>query len=171
VQNKLTKYKMSLFFFIALVLVIILGAYLMAKRQTKPMVDTATHSLSSTSAKQTYQPNATSVKKGGASSSLPEPTGQLLNKRVVSLSSTDPKDNGAMESTCQTVPDAQCEIELSNEGTVKNVKPNTPGSGQALIDWNVDKIGLFAGKWTVTAIAMRGNQSAVSHKETLTVEQ
>jgi hypothetical protein len=114
-------------------------------------------------------PSATA---GASASSLPAPSGQLLNKQTVSLSSTTPQTSPDLESICQTVANASCDIDLTSaSGQVKDVGAlNTGSDGSVIFDWNAKTLGLTTGKWTVQAVAVQGNQSATSHSEYLEVQ-
>lgn len=98
--------------------------------------------------------------------SLPTPTGQILSSATTSLSS------GAMlESTCQTVSGATCDLKLTSpDGTIKYVgaKP-VDSSGQVLFDWSAKQIGLSTGTWKVQAITQKDGQTAESPSYNLTV--
>lgn len=108
----------------------------------------------------------------GSSGSLPAPSGQLLNKQVVSLSSNDPQSSPSLESICQTITQASCDIDLTgpnNQAKAVGAK-DTGGSGTVIFDWNAKTIGLTPGKWTVQAVVVQNNQTGTSHSEYLEVQ-
>jgi hypothetical protein len=75
-------------------------------------------------------PTSSGGSAGASSASLPAPTGQLLNKQKLSLKATDPKMAPIMESVCQAISDATCEIRAtSSQGTIKSIGQKPTGSG------------------------------------------
>lgn len=108
----------------------------------------------------------------GSNGSLPAPTGQLLNKQAISLSSGSPETNADIESICQTIAQATCDIRLTGpNGQVKTVGArNTGSSGAVIFDWNAQTVGLTPGKWAVQAVATQNNQTGTSHTEYLQVQ-
>lgn len=120
----------------------------------------------------TYAPtggNTSSSPSSGTTSSpttsLPAPSGQLLNVQTVSLAS-----GPGLESVCQTIANASCDIRLTNNGTVKYVgAQNTGSSGDVIFDWTAKAVGLTPGYWTVQAIVTQNGGTGVSHSEYLTV--
>jgi hypothetical protein len=108
---------------------------------------------------------------------LAAPTGQLLNLQCVSLSSTQSAcggsapDTPSMQSVCQTIANASCNIKLSNGSAVKYVGAQGTGSnGMVVFNWNANSVGLTPGTWTVQAIVNQGNSSGISHSEYLAVK-
>jgi cytoskeletal protein RodZ len=108
---------------------------------------------------------------GSSSTSLPAPSGQLLNKQTISLSSTDPQTGPALESVCQTLANAQCNIVLTGpSGQSLSVGNHaTGGNGTVIIDWNAKTVGLSTGKWTVQAVVSQNGSTGTSHSEYLQV--
>jgi hypothetical protein len=101
---------------------------------------------------------------------LQAPTGDLLSKHTISLSSSDPTSNPDENSTCQTEAGASCQLRLnSSSGVVKTVGPMTAASGVANFNWNAKQAGLTPGNWTIVAIATFNGQSATSSPDSLTV--
>jgi hypothetical protein len=97
---------------------------------------------------------------------LAAPSGQLLNTQTVSLSS-----GPDLESICQTIANASCDIRLTQGSVTKYVGAQTTGSnGMVIFDWNAATVGLTTGQWSVQAVVTQNNATGVSHTETLTVQ-
>jgi len=110
--------------------------------------------------------------------SLPTPTGQVLNKPEVHLSESDPgtQYGSGMDSTCQTIAGASCGIELtSSTGQVKTVaaKQVVAMNGTYGVDltWDVKVLNLSVGTWSARAVATKDGQTAKSNAWPLTVTQ
>ena len=102
---------------------------------------------------------------------IAKPTGQVLNKNVISLSSGAPQTSPALNSTCQTVFEAKCGLQLTaSDGTMKTVPAQSVDSnGAANIDWSAKAIGLTPGTWKVQLLASKGSASALGDSYNLTV--
>jgi cytoskeletal protein RodZ len=101
-----------------------------------------------------------------ASTSLAAPSGQLLNVQTVSLSS-----GPGLESVCQTIANASCDIRLTQNDTTKYVGAQSTGSnGMVIFDWNAKSVGLTSGQWNVQAVVTQNGATGVSHTEYLTVQ-
>ena len=135
---------------------------------TKQYAPTSGGGSSSSSTSSSGASTTTSSSSGG----LPAPAGQLLNKQTISLSSTDPKTDPNLESICQTLAQASCDIDLTGpSGQVKTVGAQSTGNnGTVIFDWNAQTVGLTAGKWTVQAVAVKNNLTGTSHSEYLEVQ-
>jgi len=93
------------------------------------------------------------------------PSGQLLNVRVVSLTS-----GPGLESICQSITNATCTVRITKASVVKNLTAqNTGDTGIVIFEWNAASIGLTPGQWTIEAVVTQNSKSAVSHKEFLEV--
>lgn len=139
---------------------------------TKQYAPTAGGNSSSSSAGKGSASSANGTTGSTSAGSLPAPTGQLLSKQTVSLGSSDPQTSPDLESVCQTVPQASCDIDLTGPNNqVKDVgAKNTGSSGTVIFDWNAKAIGLTPGKWTVQAVAVQNNVTGTSHNEYLEVQ-
>jgi hypothetical protein len=115
---------------------------------------------------------STSSSAGTGAATLAAPAGQLLNKQTISLSSTDPQTDPDLESVCQTIPQASCDIDLTGPNNeVKTVgAQNTGSNGAVIFDWNAKTVGLTPGKWTVQAVVVQNNLTGTSHSEYLEVQ-
>lgn len=101
-----------------------------------------------------------------ATTSLASPSGQLLNVQTVSLSS-----GPSLESVCQTIANASCDIRLTQSGTTKYIGAQSTGSnGMVIFDWNAKTVGLTTGQWNVQAVVTQNGTTGVSHTEYLTVQ-
>jgi hypothetical protein len=97
---------------------------------------------------------------------FPAPSGQLLNVQTVSLSS-----GPGMESICQTLANARCDIRLTQGSTVKYVGEQTTGyNGMVIFDWSAKDVGLTIGQWSVQAVVTQNGATGVSHTEYLMVQ-
>lgn len=102
-----------------------------------------------------------------SSASLAAPSGQLLNVQSVSLAS-----GPNLESICQTIANAVCDIRLTNGGTTKYVGARSTGTnGEVIFDWTAKAVGLTTGRWSVNAVVTQNGATGVSHTEYLTVQQ
>jgi hypothetical protein len=76
-----------------------------------------------------------------------------------------------MESICQTIANASCDIRLTQGSTVKYVgAQNTGSNGMVIFDWNASSVGLIPGQWSVQAVVTQNGATGVSHTEYLTVQ-
>jgi cytoskeletal protein RodZ len=107
------------------------------------------------------------------SSTLAKPGGQLLSNHHISLTGTTDSTKPTESSTCTTVTGATCTIRLTGpNGTVKYATDSpvaVNGQGVVTFEWNAQTRGLTVGQWKVEAVAAKGNQTAVSYADTLTV--
>lgn len=131
---------------------------------------TSSQSQDSTTPNQPASPANTSPN-STPSSSIPEPTGQLLSKHRVSLSSTSPETGPDENSTCQTVTGATCDIKLTGpDGSVKYLgAQSVDAQGGAVFEWNAKNIGLSVGRWKVEAVATKDGSFATSDPDYLEV--
>lgn len=114
--------------------------------------------------------NESSAGTASASSTLPAPTGQIVNVDQISLSadiksSTSP----ALISTCQTIVGASCTLKISGAQTYTIQPTSSDGNGQFSFEWNAKTVGLTPGSWNVQAIASKGGQTSSSGIEVLHV--
>src|SRR5947209_2240504 len=127
--------------------------------KNRAMVDTATqnHTDATKQYSQTGTGNASGVSpskesattSSGSTSSnasgLPSPSGQLLSKHTVSLSSPSPQTNASEESVCQSVANANCQIVASLNGrSVMVAQQSTGSNGMVIMDWSAKTAGLTA---------------------------
>lgn len=112
------------------------------------------------------------------SSSLPKPTGQMLNKPEVHLNESNAASQygSGMDSTCQTVAGASCGLEItSDKGVVKSIapKPTVENNGLYVLQiiWDAKNLGLTPGIWQVRAVATKNGQTSKSAPESLKVTQ
>lgn len=173
--KKIYKNKKTLIVLALVALVAVGGAVYIKLSQRVTGTDTTTQTHSS--ATKHYAPTSggsagSSATGASSTGSLPVPTGQLLNKQTVSLSSSSPQTDPSIESVCQTEAQASCDIRLTGtSGQVKTVgAKNTGDSGTVIFDWNAKTVGLTAGKWTVQAVAVKNNLTGASHNEYLEVQ-
>jgi hypothetical protein len=76
-----------------------------------------------------------------------------------------------MESICQTIANASCDIRLTQGSTIKYVGAQGTGSnGMVIFDWSAKDIGLTTGQWSVQAVVTQNGATGVSHTEYLTVQ-
>lgn len=110
------------------------------------------------------------------SSAPPKPTGQLVSVSSVSLA----QNPGPLNSVCQTVSGATCEIKFTkSDGTYKYLGPTAADSngvvnfywyaGNSSPDSNT-ALNLSIGTWTVQAIAALSGQNSKSDSSTLEVK-
>jgi hypothetical protein len=112
------------------------------------------------------QTAASSAAATTSTGSLAAPSGQLLNVQTVSLAS-----GPGLESICQTIANASCDIRLTQGSTTKYVGAQSTGvNGSVIFDWNAKTVGLTAGQWNVQAVVTQNNATGVSHTEYLTVQ-
>ncbi|MEI7539405.1 MAG: hypothetical protein WCJ36_01375 [Candidatus Saccharibacteria bacterium] len=90
-----------------------------------------------------------------------EPTGTFISNHHPNLSG-NPAPN-TESSTCTTTPGADCEIRFTNGNTTKSLSiKKTDSDGNASWDWNLNDVGLTAGEWSITAIAINGSKTATA---------
>ena len=126
--------------------------------------DTATTAAAPSAASQTDPKYTTPT--------LAKPTGQLLNKSTISLNSTNPQNSPAMDSTCNSVAGATCEIHATLGSTTIVVAPAAMVDSATYgvdVPWNAKDKGLTSGTWTITAVAKKDGQSSTSESAHLTV--
>ncbi len=77
----------------------------------------------------------------------------------------------AEQSVCNTTPSATCYISFTNNGVTKSLATQTAdNNGSTYWSWDVNKNGLSAGDWTVTAYAtLNGVTSSTKDPQTLDV--
>ena len=79
--------------------------------------------------------------------------------------------NTGLESICQAIPNASCDIKLTQGSVTKYVGAQATGSNGAVIfDWNAKGVGLATGVWSVQAIVSQNGAIGVSHIESLEVQ-
>lgn len=167
---------------LVLLAVVVLGGYLYSlsthhtpsRSTASTSTDTTRPNTSSTPGKQ-YAPtasgSATSITANlpttsTTSATLTAPSGQLLNIQTASLSG-----GTGLESVCQTIANASCNIRLTQGSVTKYVGAQSTGSSGAVIfDWTAKSVGLTTGVWNVQAVVTQNGASGVSHTEYLTVQ-
>ncbi|HET7713093.1 MAG TPA: hypothetical protein VFK94_00820, partial [Patescibacteria group bacterium] len=106
-----------------------------------------------------------------SSGSLPSPTGQVLNKNLIRLSSTEPQYDPNMNSTCQTLVGATCGVRATLGSKVINIPAvAVDDRGVASIDWNAKAAGLTPGVWDIQVVATKDGKAGYSQTDKLTVE-
>lgn len=137
----------------------------------RQQTDSSAQPQSDSPASSQNSPTASSA----SANSIPKPTGQLLSKHTVSLSSVAGETSPDEESTCQSVSGATCEIKLTGpNGMVKYVgrksmQDQNNGNSIAIYNWNAKDLGLTAGRWKVEALASYGGATATSDPDYLRV--
>ena len=169
-NKKIKKNNLSYLKLILLIVFLIILTYLSFKI-FRPSDITSTKSkrvVSSNNSKQyssTSNSNNQTQSINSQSPPIQPPSGQLLNIQVVSLTS-----GPSLESICQTITNATCNIRMTQASVIKNlIAQNTGNSGIVIFEWNAASIGLTPGQWTIEAVVTQNSKSAVSHKEFLEV--
>jgi len=157
----------------------LIGTALHLKYKKNSNTDTTTKSQNpNNNSKSTYPTSGNSSNNPGSSNSSSNssvgpstPTGQLLNKHSISLSSTAIESNPDMNSICQTTPGATCDLKLTApDNSIKYVgSKSVDASGAASFYWNAKNIGLTSGRWKIEAIATLNNKSSISGPDYLQV--
>lgn len=104
--------------------------------------------------------------------SLSNPQGQLLNKASASLSATDLTSGPLLDSTCQGIPGAYCDIRISSAdgAIIKYLGAQTLDNyGGANFIWNAVTLGLTPGQWKIESIMMATNQTTTKSPVWLTI--
>jgi hypothetical protein len=175
-----------LIFVVALGLVGLSGWYL--SRPSTKNLSTVSHSMKSSMTTTPAAPNSakgkqysstsssdpspsttasSATEESTSSGSLPAPSGQLLNVQTLSLSSEQ-----SLESVCQTIANATCDIRLTSGNTVKYIGSRSTGiNGLVIFDWSAKMAGLTTGQWSVRAVVTQNGAVGISHTEYLTVQQ
>jgi len=90
-----------------------------------------------------------------------QPSGTFVSNHYPNISGS-PAPN-VLSSTCVTTPGAQCKISFTKGGsTVSLTTQTTDSDGNTSWEWSVKDLGLGAGEWSVTAIAINGDKTASS---------
>lgn len=88
-----------------------------------------------------------------------EPTGTFVSNHRPNLDG-DPAPN-TLTSTCTTTPGVDCYIRFTNQDTIKQLPTiRTDADGNVVWNWKLQDIGLTAGEWKITAVAVNGNNEA-----------
>jgi hypothetical protein len=137
-----------------------------------PQPSTSTGSTPGVSTQPTSIPVSSSIPAPTSTPSLPRPTGLVLNKETVSLASSDPRTNADMDSTCQTIANANCGIELKGPNNeAKTISPRAADSqGGVDLVWNAKSLGLAIGTWRVRLVASSGSLASTSAYYSLQVQ-
>ena len=96
--------------------------------------------------------------------SLDTPSGQVASKHVTYLSNGSSLALGPlMNSTCQTLPAAICEIKLTGPSSqvVSLGTKQADAEGVASFYWNAATLGLATGRWRIDAIATYNGQTTM----------
>ena len=146
------------------VITVVLAIYLPKSKTT------TTNPQTNNSNSTTNDSGATSSPKGGSQTTPTtinsditprEPTGTFISNHHPNLSGS-PAPN-TESSTCTTTPGANCEIRFTNGNITKSLDiKKTDSNGNASWDWSLNDIGLTAGEWSVTAIAINGSKTATA---------
>ena|SRR5665213_2059394 len=95
---------------------------------------------------------------------LSAPWGTFANVNKATLNET-------MESTCNTLPGAKCQITFTNGNLTESLNTKTSDSGGAVYwSWTPSSIGLSPGTWHETMKATLGSQSNTAINDPLTLE-
>jgi hypothetical protein len=101
--------------------------------------------------------------KSGTTTQTPTPSGPIISPSGTFVSNHHPGENGTPtteESVCNTTPYAQCDIQFTNNGIVKDLGfETTDANGSAFWQWDVNGSDIGPGEWQITAIAKLGNQT------------
>lgn len=99
------------------------------------------------------------------STNLPAPSGTFISAHHVTLSSAP-----LLNSTCNTVVGATCEIQFSKDGVTKSLTAKASDKdGTVSWDWKLQDIGLTQGTWQIEAIATLNGQIQTA-QDTLNLE-
>jgi hypothetical protein len=104
--------------------------------------------------------------------SLAAPQGQLINKTTASLSSSNLAAGPLLNSTCEGIPGATCDIRLtsSNGDVIKYLGAQSLDSyGGANFTWNAADIGLTPGQWKIESILSSSGQTTVKPATYITI--
>lgn len=179
-MSKISKKKKILIAIIGIITIGLLGGALYLRHKKNKNTDTTTKSQNpSENTKSTYPTSGSSNSSNNANGSSSskgsitpaKPSGQLLNKHNISLSSTVIESNPDMDSVCITSPNASCDLKLTGpDNSIKYVGVKNVGSSGAVdFMWNAKNIGLVAGKWKIEAIATIGDANSTSSPDYLQV--
>lgn len=94
--------------------------------------------------------------------SLDTPSGQVTNKHVTYLNNGTSLALGPlMNSTCQTLPSASCELKLTGPSSQVVSLGTKPADTEGVVSfyWNAATLGLATGLWRVDAIATYNGQT------------
>ena len=96
---------------------------------------------------------------------LKSPSGTFANVYIVTNADEE------MSSTCNTSPEATCQIIFQNENkTVSLQAKKADGKGNVLWAWTPKSIGMTSGIWHIEAISVLDNQTKVTDNDPLTLE-
>lgn len=100
---------------------------------------------------------------------LPTPTGNFVSNH--NPNTNDPRQLNEI-SVCYTSPGAYCDIQFSLGSSVISLGKQKVGpSGSVSWNWSINKVGLYQGKWTVTAIAtLNGISKSAEDQIPLTIQ-
>ncbi len=112
----------------------------------------------SNSSQTANQTNNTSINNSSqTSATLTTPTGNFVSNH--NPNSSDPRQLNEI-SVCYTTPGAYCNIQFnSGNSTISLGEQLVGSSGSVTWNWNINNIGLYQGKWTITAVATLNGQS------------
>lgn len=93
------------------------------------------------------------------------PVGTFVSNHRPNLSG-NPAPN-TESSTCSTTPGVSCKITFTMGSTVKSLPlQQTDGDGNTHWDWKIQDIGLTAGTWKISAVAVNGSNTASANDAT-----
>lgn len=98
-----------------------------------------------------------------ANGPLLAPTGTFVNTYTAAL-------HDQLTSTCNTTPDAMCQITFTRNGVTKALPARqADGNGAVFWAWHPDdsNVGLTVGAWHIVAVATQGSQSIVTDNGSL----
>lgn len=147
-----------------LVLSVILAvAYLVNNRQSDKTGKTSNSSTSVDNSGSISSPKETSSTAPNISPDIEptKPTGTFVSNHRPNLSGS-PAPN-TESSTCTTTPGAKCKITFSNNGVSKSLPTKlTDANGNVIWGWSLESVGLTAGDWVVSAIAINADKSSTT---------